>query len=67
MSTHNLCFVQKYENIRFFVLSEYLPFCFGCKIFNMFEWHVFIMNFVASKLYYCIYHKYMSLLTCLPY
>ena len=25
MNTHNVCFVQKYENIRFF-LSEHFPF-----------------------------------------
>ena len=34
MSTHNLCFEQKYEKQNF--LSEKLPF-FGGKIFNIFE------------------------------
>ena len=34
-STHNLCFEQEYENIRFFFIWNG-PF-FGCKIFNIFE------------------------------
>ena len=35
MSTHNLCFEQKYEKYQNF-LREKLPF-FGGKIFNVFE------------------------------
>ena len=35
MSTHNLCFEQKYEKIQIF-LSANFPF-FSCKIFNIFE------------------------------
>ena len=36
MSTHNLCFEQKYEKYQNFYLKIFL-FFFGCKIFNIFE------------------------------
>ena len=35
MSTHNVCFEQKFENLVEF-LSENFQF-FGCEIFNIFE------------------------------
>ena len=34
MSTHNLCFEQKYENIRIFIWKLSV---FGSEIFNIFE------------------------------
>ena len=38
MSTHNLCFEQKYEKKKKKkILSENFPF-FDCKIFNIFEY-----------------------------
>ena len=40
MSTHNLCFEQKYENISF--LSENFP-CLDVKFFMYFNRHVFLM------------------------
>ena len=36
MSTHNLCFEQKYEKISEF-LSENFHFFFGGEMFNIFE------------------------------
>ena len=36
LSTHNLCFGQKYEKNQFFFLSENVS-LFGCNNFNIFE------------------------------
>ena len=43
MSTHNLCFEQKYEKYQNFFIRKF-SFFFYCKIFNIFEQQVFVMN-----------------------
>ena len=50
-STHNLCFEQKYENIR--ILSENFQF-FGGEIFNIFEYAGFYNVNVFNKIHWML-------------
>ena len=51
-STHNLCFEQKYENIRVFFLSKHFNFL-------VVKFSVYLNRRVFVMLLYCVSQRYM--------
>ena len=55
MSTHNLCFEQKYEKIsEFFFIRKFSV--FGDEIFYILEWACFVMKVMPTFEKYMTFH-----------